>query len=112
MTDQHDPDLRSLDDAARAASRGLHEHVARRVDAEVALATLPAVAPPQGRGRFLAVAAVAALLVGSVVALSDHQGDGRSRLEFDEDGNKLPTPQPGTLTPLAPAMARTPSSCP
>lgn len=102
MTDSHDPDLRSLDDIARTASRGLHEHVVRRVDAEVALATLPAVTPPRGRGRFLAVAAVAALLVGSVVALSDHQGDRRSRLELDEDGNQLPTPQPGTLTPLGP----------
>lgn len=104
MTDQHDPDLRSVDDAARAASRGLHEHVARRVDADTALATLPATTPTQGRGRLLAVAAVAALLVGSVVVLSDHQGgDGRSHLELDEDGNKLPTPQPGTLTALGPS---------
>lgn len=104
MTDQHDPDLRALDDAARAASRGLHRHIARSVDTEIALVTLPAAPVARGRGRLLAVAAAAALLVGSVVTLSDQQGDGgdRSRLELDEDGNKLPTPQPGVLTPLGP----------
>ena len=29
-------------------------------------------------------------------------GDDRSRLELDEDGNKLPAPEPGALTPLGP----------
>ena len=37
------------------------------------------------------------------VSLSDQNGgNDRSRLELDEDGNKLPAPEPGTLTFLGP----------
>lgn len=106
MTDHHEPDLASLDDTARAASRGLHDHVARRVDPEIALATLPAAPRGRRRGRFVAVAAATALLVGSVVVLGDQPGDDRSRLELDEDGDRLPTPKPGTLTALGPSDGR------
>ncbi len=102
MTEHEDQDLTPVDVAAHAASEGLHAHVASRVSTEVALAALPAVHPPRSRGRFLAVAAVFALLVGSAAVLDDQDGDGRSRLEVDEDGNPLPVPQPGTLTPLGP----------
>ena len=103
MTDPHDPDLHAVDEAARAASRGLHDHVARRVDPDLVLAALPAADAPRGRGRLLAAAAVAALFIGSVAVLGDGPGgDDRSRLELDEDGNKLPAPEPGSLTPLGP----------
>jgi hypothetical protein len=103
MTDPREPDLHAVDAAARAASRGLHDHVARRVDPELLLAALPADDPPRRNGRLLAAAAVAALFIGSVAVLGDGSGgDDRSRLELDEDGNKLPAPEPGTLTPLGP----------
>ena len=103
MTDPHDRDLARLDEAAARAARGLHEHVLSRLDADLALARVPASSPRRTPGRLLTVAAAVAVLVGSVAVLSDRNGDdGRSRLELDEDGNKLPTPQPGTLTPLGP----------
>ena len=60
MTDPHDPDLDAVDRAARAASRGLHDHVDRQVEPELMLAALPAAAPTRNRGRLLAAAAVVA----------------------------------------------------
>ena len=103
MTDLSDDDLARLDTTASRAARGLREHVLPQVDADLALARIPASAPRRPRGRLLTVAAALAVLVGSVAVLSDHNGDdGRSRLELDEDGNPLPVPQPGTLTPLGP----------
>ena len=103
VTDPRDPDLQAVDEAARAASRGLRDHVSRRVDPELLLAALPAAEPPRRHGRILAAAAVAALFFGSVAVLGDGPGgDERSRLELDEDGNKLPAPEPGALTPLGP----------
>jgi len=77
------------------------------VDPELSLAALPVVEAPRRHGRFVAAAAVVALLVGSVAILGDGPGgDDRSRLEVDEDGNKLPAPEPGTLTPLGPHDGR------
>ncbi len=103
VTDPRDPDLQAVDEAARAASRGLRDHVSRRVDPELLLAALPAAEPPRRHGRILAAAAVAALFFGSVAVLGDGPGgDERSRLELDEDGNRLPAPEPGALTPLGP----------
>lgn len=103
MTDPHDPDLQRLDAVAREAASGLHAHVLPRVDADLALARVPASSPRRTRHRVLGAAAAIAVLVGSVAVLSDRNGEGdRSRLELDEDGNALPTPQPGTLTALAP----------
>jgi hypothetical protein len=107
MTDAHDPDLDAVDRAARAASRGLQDHVDRHLDPELALVTLPTSAPPRHHGRLVAAAAVAALFVGSVAVLGDGpEGDDRSRLELDEDGNELPPPVPGRLTPLGPNDGR------
>ena len=107
MNDVNDPDLDALDRAARVASDGLHSHVQRQVEPELMLASLPPVAPARQRGRLLAAAAVAALFIGSVAVLGDGpDGDERSRLELDEDGNKLPAPEPGMLTPLGPNDGR------
>jgi hypothetical protein len=107
MTDQPDPDLDAVDRAAGAASRGLHDHVQRRVDPERLLAALPSAEPPTRRGRLLVAAAVAALFFGSVAVLGDGpSGDERSRLEVDEDGNPLPVPQPAELTFLGPSDGR------
>lgn len=103
MTDDHTPDLPDLDAVAARAAEGLHRHVDQHLDVERALATLPTAPPrPSGRSRWLAVAAVAALVVGLVASVDQRDGDTRSRLEVDEDGNALPTPQPGVLTPLGP----------
>ena len=105
MTDADDHDLERVDRAARAASHGLQEHVDRQVDPELVLAALPASTPSHRRGRLLAAAAVVALVVGSVAVLSDDAGDD-SRLEVDEDGQALPTPEPGSLTLLGPQDGR------
>jgi hypothetical protein len=103
MTEPDDLDLRRLDATAQRAARGLHEHVLQRVDADQALARVPAANRRRPGRRLLSAAAAIAVLVGSVAVLSDRNGDDdRSRLELDEDGNALPTPQPGTLTALAP----------
>ena len=107
MTDAHDPSLDDLDRAARAASHGLHAHVNRQVEPELLLASLPPHGAAPNRGRLLAAAAVAVLFIGTVAVLGDGPGgDDRSRLELDEDGNKLPPPQPGVLTPLGPRDGR------
>jgi hypothetical protein len=103
MNEPDDPTLAAVDDAARAASRQLHAHITSKVNPEIALAALPPVDRPHDRRRFVAIAAVAVLLVGLTVSLSDQNGgNDRSRLELDEDGNKLPAPEPGTLTFLGP----------
>jgi Neocarzinostatin family len=103
MSDRPEPDLASLDRAAATAATGLHRHVDQHLDVERGLATLPT-APsrrPQ-RSRVLAVAAAVAVMVG-MVAVIGQGGDGSStRLDVDEDGNPLPPPEPGVLTPLAP----------
>ncbi|MFL6207159.1 MAG: neocarzinostatin apoprotein domain-containing protein [Acidimicrobiales bacterium] len=111
MTDQHDlgpdPGLDDVDRAARRASDGLRAHVHRTVEPELLLAALPPAAPSNQRGRLLAAAAVAALLIGTVAVIGDgHPRDERSRLEVDEDGNKLPAPQAGALTALGPSDGR------
>jgi hypothetical protein len=107
MTDHHEPRLDAVDQAGRAAGRGLHDHVQRHVDPELVLAGLPAADVPTRRGRLLAAAAVAALFFGSVAVLGDGpEGDERSRLEVDEDGNPLPVPQPAELTFLGPSDGR------
>lgn len=103
MTDHPSADLPELDATATRAAEGLRRHVDQHLDIERALATLPT-APrrPSSRSRWLAVAAVAALVVGLVASVDQRDGDTRSRLEVDEDGTALPTPQPGVLTPLGP----------
>ena len=107
MTDPHDPGLDAVDRAARAASDGLHAHVNRHVEPELMLTALPPRAPAHHRARLLAAAAIAALFIGSVATLGDGPGDDeRSRLELDENGNKLPAPQAGLLTPLGPHDGR------
>ena len=107
MTESHEAELEAVDRAARAASQGLHAHVARRLDPELLLTALPAVEPPRRRGRLLGVAAALALIVGSVALLGDDGAeDERTRLELDEDGNKRPAPEPGVLTPLGPNDGR------
>jgi hypothetical protein len=105
MTDSpHDdlPELQHLDATARAAASGLRRHVDQHVDVDLALASAPAISPPRARHRVMALAAVAALLVGSVALLDAGGDDDRDRLQVDEDGNRLPDPQPGALTPLGP----------
>ncbi len=107
MTDQHDPGLDDVDRAARAASDGLRAHVRRTVEPELLLAALPPAVPSNQRGRLLAAAAVAALLIGTVAVVGGgNPGDERARLEVDEDGNRLPAPEAGTLTPLGPNDGR------
>ncbi|MET0902604.1 MAG: neocarzinostatin apoprotein domain-containing protein [Acidimicrobiales bacterium] len=107
MTDADDRELELLDRAARAASRGLRAHVDRHVDPELMLTTLPAATPTRHGARLLAAAAVAALFIGSVAVLGDDGGGReRSRLEVDEDGDPLPPPAPGVLTPLGPNDGR------
>jgi hypothetical protein len=103
-----DPDqLDDLDRTARAASAGLRAHVDRHVEPELMLAALPPSAPANNRTRLLAAAAIAALFIASVAILGDGpNGDERSRLELDEDGNELPAPEPGVLTPLGPRDGR------
>lgn len=103
MTEADDLDLRRLDATAERAARGLHEHILQRIDADQVLSRVPAASRRRPRRRLLSAAAAIAVIVGSVAVLSDHSNEGdRSRLELDEDGNALPTPQPGTLTALAP----------
>lgn len=104
MTDPHELDLQQLDDVGRDAARGLRLHVDQHVDVERHLATLPTGAPtPKPRSRILAVAAAVVVLGGMILAIGNTGGDdGRSRLDVDADGNPLPDPEPGTLTPLGP----------
>lgn len=102
MTD-HLPDLPDLDAAATRAAAGLRAHVDRHLDVERGLATLPtAPRTPRGRSRVLAAAAAVLLLVGLVATVQQRDVDDRSRLDVDEDGNPLPVPEPGVLTPLGP----------
>jgi len=103
MTDApHSDDLTRLDTTARQAAAGLRRHVDQHLDADQALAAAPAVHSPTPRHRVMALAAVVALLVGSLALLDTTGDDDRNRLELDEDGNRLPDPQPGVLTPLGP----------
>lgn len=97
----HD-DLPQLDARARAAADGLRRHVEGWLDVEAAVALVPAAASTARRVRFIAVAAVVALLAGTVAVLSQRTGDDRTRVEVDEDGAALPDLEPGLLRPLGP----------
>ena len=97
----HD-DLPQLDARARAAAEGLRGHVESSLDVDAAVALVPAAAAKARRGTFIAVAAVAALLVGTVAVISQRPGDERTRVEVDEDGSGLPDLEPGLLRPLGP----------
>jgi hypothetical protein len=102
-TSSHDPDhLPALDARARAAADGLRRHVDAHLDADPAVALLPAALPPRRRGRILAIAAAAALLVGTVAVISQKAGDEGARVDLDEDGEALPDFEPGLLRPLGP----------
>jgi hypothetical protein len=96
MTD-HDP-FAELDREAAAAGRGLREHVLQQIDVEGGLGALPIGSPRVRRGRILAVAAAAALLVGAVAVTN---GDDRSQVRVDLD-EALPDVEPGLLRPLGP----------
>jgi hypothetical protein len=96
-------DLPELDARARAAADGLRRHVLAQLDVDAAVALAPAVAPTgPRRGRFLAIAAACALLVGTVAVLAQQAGDERTRVDLDEDGTALPDLEPGVLRPLGP----------
>ena len=103
MTDSpHPDDLQRLDTTARHAADQLRRHVDQHLDVDLALAAAPSTATPRARHRVMALAAVVALLAGSLALISANDDDGRNRLELDEDGNLLPDPRPGVLTPLGP----------
>lgn len=91
--------LEDLDQQARAASRGLHEHVLQRVDAEQSLHALGA-RRPAARSRLLAVAAVVLVVTGSVAMVG--RGDDRSTVDVEE----LTDLEPGVLTLLGPRDGR------
>lgn len=96
-------DLERLDERARTAAEGLHDHVRRRVDLDAAVAGLP----PTGarrraarpRSRVLAVAAVAAIVVGVMAVSSGPGEDGRDRVDTDRTRLDL---TPGLLRPMGP----------
>lgn len=100
MTDHPTPDdLARLDDRARAAASDLREHVLTHLDVDASLAGLPMRHRTPPWARITAVAAVAALLVGTVAVLAQRApGDG-TRLDVDQ---ALPDVEVGVLRPLGP----------
>jgi len=93
-----DPVLPALDERARQAARGLRVHVEHHLAAGGPPAVRPASVRAGWRSRVVAVAAVAALVVG--FAATQGPGDDGGRVEIDDA--RRPELTPGLLTPLGP----------
>lgn len=96
--DAPEPLLRALDERAHQAARGLRGHVEQHLAPIAPPATRPAPRWAGWRSRVVAVAAVAALVVG-FAATQGPDGGGR-RVEIDDA--RRPELASGLLTPLGP----------
>lgn len=93
-----DPVLPALDEQARRAAHGLRGHVERHLAASGPPAIRPLERRAGWRSRVMAVAAVAALVVG-FAATQGPEGDG-GRVDIDD--TRRPELATGLLTPLGP----------